>query len=338
MAFPRDPDDPNQSAFWLCLVDCLAEYRKCNDYCLSLPNKPPQPGVECLDNCLKAYNDCMAACQATFDNRIVFVVPSVKDAYQDLSDEYWIVSGRAPVVGAVATLVLGLTGAGLIAVGFAGIATAAMTDVAIEMAVKTGRLARDPPDANYGQLAAPRPIRWGRSPTLKGVPANLVKSVRTLFDNQAKTAAYLEAFVTAVERSQGASLAQDQDAGRRQLVAAKRYGRNAAQRLELAADLRRDLRDQCRKQKLQFSFTDKQFARAKKTAMSNSFLRELTDKLATRYSEADMQSVITLWKSRVELVKPSDLRFPESLVNPALIRFEKKAAAELRAFVSSLRF
>src|SRR5262249_15253818 len=66
-------------------------------------------------------------------------------------------------------------------------------------------LANDPPDADFAAVAIPEiAVSSGR---LFEISPSLAESWKALFGNQARTAALIEAFVTANERGQGATLA-----------------------------------------------------------------------------------------------------------------------------------
>jgi hypothetical protein len=103
------------------------------------------------------------------------------------------------------------------------------------------RLARDPPDRSFRRLAKPR--RKGRIPELDAeVPRHAADSIKMLLKHQREALALEEAFLSSIERAQGAAMAGSRDWEKRHVLTAARFAERLAAMLAEERVLRRRVR------------------------------------------------------------------------------------------------
>ena len=90
------------------------------------------------------------------------------------------------------------------------------------------RAADDPPDQNFARVVTPAVRRLPRLKPTGGLDKAGVRAIQALLDNQATAAAMLGAWVTSMERAQGAALADDRVAAEMQVRAAAKFAKAAA--------------------------------------------------------------------------------------------------------------
>jgi hypothetical protein len=90
------------------------------------------------------------------------------------------------------------------------------------------RAAKDPPDPNFRSVVSPKVRKLPRLKPVRDLDKAGVRAIQALLDNQARAAAMLNAWVTSLERSQGAAAADDRAAAERQVLAAAKFARAAA--------------------------------------------------------------------------------------------------------------
>jgi hypothetical protein len=106
----------------------------------------------------------------------------------------------------------------------------ALTTALVDQIAAEGlfRAADDPPDQNFARVVTPAVRKLPRLKPAGGLDKAAVRAIQALLDNQATAAAMLGAWVTSLERSQGAALAEDRAAAEMQVRAAAKFAKAAA--------------------------------------------------------------------------------------------------------------
>jgi hypothetical protein len=213
----------------------------------------------------------------------------------------------------VARNVLTWLGRGLAAKGGVGL----LTKKALQTAAK------DPPDANYAQVARPAA---GTLPAVKpgnGLSTSAAKLVTTLQTERVRAAALGEAFTTAVNRGGAAAENNAPKQERTQILAAAKYGKQLAAALETEVALRARVAAALRPSLLKVTFSKDDLTRALASIRQNGVPPEFV----TVAKAAGLDENYLAVYLREVLSTP----VPNSVGLYAVLTDKKLAASELRA-------
>lgn len=153
---------------------------------------------------------------------------------KDAKDDWFIMAAgwRTSKYGSIGLAVVTLeTGVGPL---FFGLLAAALQDAETDAKERSS----DPPDRRFRRIAQPQKPRLFKVAPGPGVSRTAAAAAMSLLHNMARSAAYEDAFLHAVERAQGANRARQRVWVRRQDEAAARWALAAARLTERRAALR----------------------------------------------------------------------------------------------------
>lgn len=208
-----------------------------------------------------------------------------------------------------------------------------------------GRLALDPSDPNFTEIAVPVTPTLSQQPITAGdgVTQQEADALNALFTNLEQTIGLGRALQTSIDRAQGAREAGDAFWEGQQLAAAKNFAGQIANLSDQQADLFANVATALGAAGFQQSFTDESIAQFQSSVDQQGFPSFLTQAFAELGADSALQDEIRLAflnKSSAELSSVGGGQFPASLTDPTLTDALHQLATSLTLFsqppVSSL--
>jgi hypothetical protein len=195
------------------------------------------------------------------------------------------------------------------------------------------KCAGDPPDANYKIIATPNTPRLTRITSGPNVSTAAAQALDAFYANQVQAFTLLGAFVTSLERAEGAAVARSEEWARRQTLAAADYAAKAATSLKQDQILRIQAVSELQAsgfQEISITARDVQNYQREVTA------RGLPSSLKTLLKQLGLtdQELLDV-RSRILAADPNALAGPvffAALVKPSLIISAYSLAASLEEF------
>lgn len=242
----------------------------------------------------------------------------------EFSDEYGTGIATASVaVGALAGkglgVAYGLTGAGFKLLGKL-------------FALK----ARDPADPHYTTIVSPPPPRPLHIAPSAAIPRSVAEAANAWADNVASMISLTSAFVTSINRAQGAAEAKNPAAQQNQEQAAAGFALQIATLDDARPSLRNRFKSALVAAGFHVSVTPTQFRslqkRVAKKGLPRSFVVALRSTGASNAVIADMRKGIVAAR-----IPRAAIDLPASLSNPKLAMFDKQDATLMRAYARLVR-
>lgn len=194
--------------------------------------------------------------------------------------------------------------------------------------------ANDPPDPRFRRIAEPRPPSPPRITAGPRLDKAAAAAFNALLDNQSLAIGLTRALVTAIERSQGAEIANDSVWQQRQLRAARRYAARLAVVLDAEPRKRRAARTALERSRFPTIMLGRETVQQlQEQVVKNGLPPALTADLRrlgfTKSQRKDAEIEMATHDAR-ELVKIGS--FPAALTNPPLLRATRAAADRLARF------
>jgi hypothetical protein len=203
-------------------------------------------------------------------------------------------------------------------------------------------LAEDPIDSNFSEVPVPT---FPQFPAVQPVPntglnASVAAATDAVMANQAQGIGFLNALVTALNRSDGAAKAGDEAAEKRQLKAARDFAKKIAKIIKDSISLRSTLATKWKGPGLDFPISKADALQVRDAIVLGGFPSPFLDVLETAGIDETYRK-ISLQRLRVELTKLQIRRttfrklFTDFLRDPKLRTAELGAASSLEQFSRS---
>jgi hypothetical protein len=203
---------------------------------------------------------------------------------------------------------------------------------------KFQRCANDPPDSHYRSIVRPRLPHFPSVQSAHGINGAAAKAVNRMFVNQVRADELLSAWITSVERAQGAANARNRRWIVRQMKAAAKFADQAADAYTNDVTLRRQARKALQKSGAkEFTITVAQARAAQQTIRNKGLPAAVISalrKLGVTQHEIDALRAHILVTPASRFARPVLLA---PLTDPTTLRNDRHVAADLRAFAKSAR-